>query len=54
MDTLKVYGKEEWYQECRRHKPDLTRPDFHRRWVAIWHLAEFMGVVIDTRTSSQN
>jgi hypothetical protein len=40
---MKTYNKEGWYQECKRHKPDLTRADFHRRWVAIWLLAEAMG-----------
>lgn len=51
---MKTYGKEEWYQECKRHKPRLTRSEFHRLWVAIWSLALAMGVAVDVRAGSQN
>lgn len=51
---MKTYDKEGWYQECRRYDPELTRPHFHRLWVAMWMLAEAMGATVDVRTSPQN
>lgn len=51
---MKTYGKEEWYQECLRHKPSLSRFEFHRLWQAMWMLAEALGATIDVRAGSQN
>lgn len=43
---MKTYTKEQWWEECRRHKPDLSRYDFNARWDAVWTLAHHFGLVI--------
>lgn len=46
---MRTFTKEEFWQECVRHKPDLERRDFNQRWDAYWTLAKMFGMPADIR-----
>jgi hypothetical protein len=43
---VKTYTKQQWWEECKKHKPDLAWYDFSARWDAIWILAQELGIAV--------
>lgn len=41
---IRLYSKEQWWEECLRHSPTLTRRRFNALWNAVWDLAHAMGM----------
>lgn len=47
-----MFNKEQFWEECKRNAPWLTRRDFDDRWRAIWNLAVALNVCIRVDTHS--
>lgn len=33
---MRKYNADQWFEECRRHEPELTRDEFDARWNLFW------------------